>query len=56
MVMVMVLVVEVSPDTSGGSVDQANVTRCGRKVLFVQLTGARGGAGVVKYMTITEIL
>ena len=38
-VMVMVLVVEVSLDTS---VDKVNMTRCGRKVLFVQLT--RGDA------------
>ena len=43
-----------SPGTSGGSVDQVNMTRRGRKVVFVQLTG--GDAGAVEYMTITEIL
>ena len=45
----------ISPGTSGGSADHVSVTRCGRKVVFVQLTG--GDAGAVKYMTIiTEIL
>ena len=43
-----------SPGTTGGSVDQVNMTRCGRKVVFVQLTG--GDAGAVEYMTIIKIL
>ena len=42
----------ISPGTSGGGVDHVSMTRCGWKVVFVQLTG---GAGAVKYMT-TEIL
>ena len=63
--MVMVLVVEVRKivvqfrvylvifsGTSRGSVDHVSVTKRGRKVVFVQLTG--GDAGAVKYMTITE--
>ena len=44
----------VSPGTSGGSIDHVSVTRRGRKVVFIQLTG--GDAGAVEYMTITEIL
>ena len=43
-----------SPGTTGGSVNQVNMTRRGRKVVFVQLTG--GDTGAVEYMTITEIL
>ena len=63
--MVMVLVVEVRKivvqfrvnpvifsGTIRGSIDHVSVTRCGRKVVFVQLTG--GDAGAVEYMTITE--
>ena len=43
-----------SPGTNGGSVDHVNMTRCGRKVVFLQLTG--GDAGAVKYITITKTL
>ena len=36
-----------SPVTSGGSVDQVNVTILGRKVVFVQLTGGDAGAYII---------